>query len=618
MKDDAVLRLIRLAQMHGQPEEAALREAAMAEGLLLRRIRLPAPGSGAPDWRSEDLGLLIVFLRPSGKAAVVDTRGGQAVMPGADGSRHAAPAAGDVLAEALALVAPVARSMPGWQEGLAALVTGLAVNAPAAALIAQASPARTAAGLALLAGGGALALLIRQMTALRSTGLAGLASSSAIWLRQAMATPAQLNQPSATGMAERLAALVTQAIEDSLRRSGRIAALGLALPAAGLLTAASPAALCAASLLLLPALLVRAALTRQTSRQEREGLRRINALQEMADEAAAALPRLRLLGRADWLMHRVASAQAAWQAVSRRQRLQEELRSMLDRLLLCAVPFAAWVAAEWSAVPDQTPPLAVAGTALAAACLTQAGLMAGRMPPEGRIEQPDWLTDGEGGRRGSLQPGGIRQITCEDLSFHYPDAPGPVLQNVTLSLERGKVLALSGPSGCGKSTLINLLLGFLTPDSGRVLADGTPLPELPAGDYRRRIGCIFQDESVSLDTIRAAVLGMAPLADEAIARALHITRLEDEIATLPMGVQTLIAEGMVSQNLVQRLLIARAVARQPDFLILDETLTGLDPDQISKLLRALREDGTGVLIVTHNPAVLAQADAILQLAGSKG
>ncbi|WP_430511946.1 ATP-binding cassette domain-containing protein [Pannonibacter phragmitetus] len=613
MKDDAGLRLARLARMASPHKEEALRAAAMAEGLLLRRIRLPAPGSGAPDWRNEDLGLLIVFLKGEENAAVLDTRGGHTALLHADGRRSAAPEATDVLPEALALVAPKARTMPGWQEAIPAILTGLAINAPAAALITQPSPGKATAGLAVLAGSGALALLIRQTAALRRIGLAGLASSSAIWLRLAHAAPAQLNRPSPAGMAERLGALVTQAIEDSLRKSGRISALGLAVPALGLLAAASPAALSAAGLLLLPALALRASLTRRIFRQQEECQRRSNALQEIAAETAAALPRLRLLGRGDWLMRRVADAQGAWQTVSRWQSRLEDLRSALDRLLICAVPLASCIAAEQSALTDNSQPLVLAGIALAAACLTQAGLMAGRVAPERRIEQPEWLTNGEGGHSGSLTPGSIRQIACEGLSFHYPDAPGPVLQNANLTLRRGEVLGLTGPSGCGKSTLIQLLLGFQKPESGSIRVDGELLERLDPASYRRRIGCVFQDESISLDTIRAVVLGMAPLRDEAIARALRITGLDEEVATLPMGVQTLVAEGMVSQNLVQRLLIARAVAREPDFLILDETVTGLDQDQISRLLASLRKDGTGMLIVTHNPAILAQTDAVVQL-----
>lgn len=603
---DTAQRLARLAAQADHTGEEDLRRAALDEGLLLRRVRLMPSSDGRQQWPLLDGGLIIVFAQDSGRAQVIDTRNGRPVLVQADGRRGHAPDPGDVMPQALALVAPLGRAVPLWQEACAALLAGLAVNAPAAALILAPSPLSAGAGLALMAAGGALAAALRQTADLRRLGLADLASASAIWQRLARATPAQLNQPSAASVADDLSDTVIRARKASLRKGGRLSGLGLALPALGLLGATGLAPLAAAAAVILPGLALRLWLMRQELHLEAAMKHPSAELQQTSSLAAAALPQLRLMGEAEWLLQKTGRVETEVRLLQRRHHWLGACRSALEVLLTGAAGLAAWLAAG----PEGS--LALAGGAIAASTLAAAALQASR-PLLPRNPQGLNCTAGAA-LPGAIAP--IEEIRCEDLSFRYHGAPEKVLENVSLTLRRGAVTALTGPSGCGKSTLIQLLLGFQSPERGRILVDGQPLGQLDPASYRRRIGCVFQDESISLDTIRAAILGMAPLRDEAIARALRVTGLEEEIATLPMGVQTLVAEGVVPQSLVQRLLIARAVARGPDFLILDETVTGLDPDQISRLLEALRKDGTGVLIVTHNPAILAQADTTLRL--SKG
>lgn len=607
---DTAQRLARLAAQADHTGEEDLRRAALDEGLLLRRVRLTPSPHGEQKWLPLDAGLIIVFSQDSGQAKVIDTRNGRPVLLQADGRRSRAPAPGDVMLQALALVAPQGRAVPLWQEACAALLAGLAFNAPAASLILAPSPLSAGAGLALMAAGGALAAALRQTADLRRLGLADLASASAIWQRLARATPAQLNQPSAASVADQLANKVIEARKASLRKGGRLSGLGLALPALGLLGATGLAPLAAAAAVILPGLALRHWLMRRELHLEAAMKHPSAELQQTSSLAAAALPQLRLMGEADWLLQKTGKIETEVRSLQRWHLRLGACRSALEVLLTGTAGLAAWLAA------GQEASLALAGGVIAAATLAAAALQASRPLLPHNPQGLNWLEDSTASAAlaGAIAP--IEEIRCEDLSFRYHGAPEKVLENVSLTLRRGAITALTGPSGCGKSTLIQLLLGFQSPERGRILVDSQPLGQLDPASYRRRIGCVFQDESISLDTIRAAILGMAPLRDEAIARALHVTGLEEEIATLPMGVQTLVAEGVVPQSLVQRLLIARAVARGPDFLILDETVTGLDPDQISRLLGALRKDGTGVLIVTHNPAILAQADTTLRL--SKG
>lgn len=608
---DTAQRLARLAAQADHASEEDLRRVALDEGLLLRRVRLMPSSDGRQQWPLLDAGLIITFAQDSGRAKVIDTRNGTPVLVQADGRKSRAPVPGDVMPQALALVAPLGRAVPLRQEACAALLAGLAFNAPAAALILAPSPLSAGAGLALMVAGGALAAALRQTADLRRLGLADLASASAIWQRLARTTPAELNQPSAASVADDLSDTVIRARKASLRKGGRLSGLGLALPALGLLGVNGLAPLAAAAAVILPGLALRHWLMRRELDLEAAVKHPSAELQQTSSLAAAALPQLRLMGEAEWLLQKTGTIETEVRSLQRWHLRLGACRSALEVLLTGAAGLAAWLAAG----PEAS--LALAGGVIAAATLAAAALQASRPLLSQDPQGLNWLEDGATGAAlpGAIAP--IEEIRCEDLNFRYHGAPEKVLTNVSLTLRRGAITALTGPSGCGKSTLIQLLLGFQNPERGRILVDGQPLDRLDPSSYRRRIGCVFQDESISLDTIRAAILGMAPLRNEAIARALRVTGLEDEIATLPMGVQTLVAEGMVSQNLVQRLLIARAVAREPDFLILDETVTGLDPDQISRLLEALRKDGTGVLIVTHNPAILAQADAVVRLDGGK-
>lgn len=607
---DTAQRLARLAAHADHTGEEDLRRAALDEGLLLRRVRLTPSPHGEQTWPLLDAGLIIVFSQDSGQAKVIDTRNGRPVLLQADGRRSRAPAPGDVMPQALALVAPQGRAVPLWQEACAALLAGLAFNAPAASLILAPSPLSAGAGLALMAAGGALAAGLRQTADLRRLGLADLASASAIWQRLARATPAQLNQPSAASVADQLANKVIEARKASLRKGGRLSGLGLALPALGLLGASGLAPLAAAAAVILPGLALQHWLMRRELHLEAAMKHPSAELQQTSSLAATALPQLRLMGEADWLLQKTETLETEVRLLHRRHLRLGACRSALEVLLMGTAGLAAWLTAG----PQAS--LANAGGAIAAATLVAAALQVSRPPLAHNPQGLNWLEDSTAGAVLPALVAPIDEIRCEGLSFRYQGAPEKVLESVSLTVRRGAITALTGPSGCGKSTLIQLLLGFQSPERGRILLNGQPQDRLDPASYRRRIGCVFQDESISLDTIRAAILGMAPLRDEAIARALRVTGLEEEIATLPMGVQTLVAEDVVPQSLVQRLLIARAVARGPDFLILDETVTGLDPDQISRLLGALRKDGTGVLIVTHNPAILAQADTTLRL--SKG
>ncbi|HEX6927135.1 MAG TPA: iron chelate uptake ABC transporter family permease subunit [Longimicrobiaceae bacterium] len=204
--------------------------------------------------------------------------------------------------------------------------------------------------------------------------------------------------------------------------------------------------------------------------------------------------------------------------------------------------------------------------------------------------------------------GSTAPVACEvsGLTFGYPDAPAPAVHDVALHVELGRVTCLLGPNGSGKSTLLRLLLGTLRADRGRVEILGRDLTQWPRRELARKVGVVQQHEEIAFPiTARDLVaLGRFPRlghwraegdADRrAIARAMELC---DVSTFAPRAVQTL------SGGERQRVRIARALAQEPEILVLDEPTVALDirhEMEIFELLRRLAGNGVAVLIVTHN------------------
>ena len=189
-------------------------------------------------------------------------------------------------------------------------------------------------------------------------------------------------------------------------------------------------------------------------------------------------------------------------------------------------------------------------------------------------------------------------ITVENLVFEYPTKRA--LHDIALEIGRGSITALVGPNGAGKTTLIRCLVALSTPFSGRVIFDGIDVHKNPR-EVHRHMGYLpdfyglYEELTVrQCFTYIAAVQGSDPLKREtlveSVARMLSISDRLDEKA------------GTLSRGLKQRLAIAQAIIHEPDFLVLDEPASGLDPDarfQLSKLLQQLRDSGMTLLVSSH-------------------
>ena len=191
------------------------------------------------------------------------------------------------------------------------------------------------------------------------------------------------------------------------------------------------------------------------------------------------------------------------------------------------------------------------------------------------------------------------------------------LEDVSLRLEPGELVALTGPSGCGKSTLLNLIGALDRPDAGEIHVSGEDVARLrDAAEFRAEtVGFVFQFHNLimtltALENVQVPMLGRRGRAErERRARELLAeVGLEQRVGSYPPT---------LSGGERQRVAIARALANEPRLLLADEPTGSLDSDtgtQIVDLLRRLRDEhGTTILLVTNDDAVASQADRTLRI-----
>jgi ATP-binding cassette subfamily C protein len=216
-----------------------------------------------------------------------------------------------------------------------------------------------------------------------------------------------------------------------------------------------------------------------------------------------------------------------------------------------------------------------------------------------------------------------REIRLEGIAFRYDDDRAPALSDLSLTIRKGEAVGIIGPSGAGKSTLVDLLLGLLTPDRGRLLVDGADAFAAIRA-WRANIGYVPQSIYLLDDTIRRNVAFGVP--DEAIdparlERALRLAQLNAFVAGLPEGTETRVGEGgaRLSGGQRQRIGIARALYRDPPILLFDEATSALDAETEREIVAAIDslKGGRTLIIVAHRLTTLAGCDRIVMLAGGR-
>lgn len=210
-------------------------------------------------------------------------------------------------------------------------------------------------------------------------------------------------------------------------------------------------------------------------------------------------------------------------------------------------------------------------------------------------------------------------LVIDHLTFRYHPEAEPVLRDISFTIPHGKVTALVGASGSGKTTLLKLLLKMYEPTSGEIRLGDTRLKHIPASLWRARCGVVLQDGRLFSDTIaRNIALGDDTPDVERVLAAARIAAIHDDIQQLPLGYNTKVGpDGHgLSQGQTQRLLIARAVYRQPAYLMLDEATSALDADNERQIIEQLRAfcAGRTVLVIAHRLSTVQHADQVIVLA----
>ncbi|MFI5843696.1 thiol reductant ABC exporter subunit CydD [Catenuloplanes sp. NPDC051500] len=214
-------------------------------------------------------------------------------------------------------------------------------------------------------------------------------------------------------------------------------------------------------------------------------------------------------------------------------------------------------------------------------------------------------------------PAAFTEIRFEHVTVEYDRVVA--LRDVSLTITAGDRIAIVGPSGAGKSTLLGLLLGFVTPTSGRILIDGADLATLDPDQWRRRLAWVPQQAHLFAATMADNICLGAPTATDAdVSAAVTAALLDDVVAALPAHLDTRLGERGhgLSSGQRQRVALARAFLRaDAPLLLLDEPTARLDGASEAAVLDASRRLVTGrtALLVAHRPALLAEAGRILHL-----
>ena len=219
---------------------------------------------------------------------------------------------------------------------------------------------------------------------------------------------------------------------------------------------------------------------------------------------------------------------------------------------------------------------------------------------------------------GSYAPGrAVGRIAFESVTVRYVDDAQPALDAVTLAIEPGQIVALVGPSGSGKTTLANLLPRFVAPTSGRVCLDGHDVADWRLDALRGQFALVSQDVVMFNDTLAANITLGGHLDSVRLRDCVGAANLDDVVAALPAGLETVVGHNAVSLSggQRQRLAIARALYKNAPVLILDEATSALDTASERQVQEALQRlmAGRTTLIIAHRLSTIEHADRVAVL-----
>lgn len=205
-------------------------------------------------------------------------------------------------------------------------------------------------------------------------------------------------------------------------------------------------------------------------------------------------------------------------------------------------------------------------------------------------------------------------ISLEHVTFSYHKDSRNILNDFSLEIKPGEYVAIVGPSGCGKSTLLKLLLGFETPKTGRVCYDGKDLATLNKHSLRKHLGVVLQNGRLIAGSIyeNVTITANKPSMTE-VNEVIEAVGLKDDIASMPMGIHTVLSEsgGTISGGQQQRILIARSIMNRPKVLFFDEATSALDNLTQAKVCENLDRMNMTRIVIAHRLSTIKNCDRIL-------
>lgn len=214
-------------------------------------------------------------------------------------------------------------------------------------------------------------------------------------------------------------------------------------------------------------------------------------------------------------------------------------------------------------------------------------------------------------------------VEFRNVSFRYPGVQsGNVLTGVNFRVNKGETVAILGATGCGKTSLVSLIPRFYDATEGDVFVDGVNVRDYKLDDLRHRIGFVLQKSELFSETIEQNIRwGDPDASDEEVRRAAEIAQADEFISGFTDGYKDMITEkgSSLSGGQKQRLSIARAIAKKPEILIFDDSMSALDLSTDAKLQAALREKlkGTTVITIAQRVASVMRADKIAVIDGGR-
>lgn len=203
-------------------------------------------------------------------------------------------------------------------------------------------------------------------------------------------------------------------------------------------------------------------------------------------------------------------------------------------------------------------------------------------------------------------------IELVDVDFRYSDSGPAVLHDFSLSIAPGQYIGIIGSSGCGKSTLVKLMIGLTSPSKGKILLDGNSLQDFDADHARQQIGLVLQDYRMVSGSVLENVLANRIFSDDEVLSILNKVGIGEYIASLPMGLHTLISEdtSTFSAGQIQLIALARALIGEPKMLIFDEATSALDNMSVERIGAVLDDLKITRVVFTHRINTLKNCDQV--------